>query len=555
MHTGDLGAPPPLTAGRRPYGIFIWPPIAALVLFTVLLSGLLWQNPKEQESSQQLAVDSSPSSPIHDRKPSAELISPPCEPKTFAPKSQAEEIDTRLTEPQQAKTPPTTTEATPDSLSSQVAPIDEKVDSSGTKLKEPGTEFAADVTEGSQRPEERIIDDGHSSNEEKERVLTESEERGLKFLLASQNSDGGWGENRTNSKRRKPSDVANTSMAALALLKATKSKGGERFRKPLLRAIKFLGRTVMRSGEDTIFVNGQHGTQVQRKIGQYADTFLVALLFAELQGESLGANVKPSLDAAHDKVLRKIEAHYKRNRSFEGNRGWASVLSSGLASKALNLAHRNGKDLNRNLLVEDFRDAYRMVSTPADNVVLTVASSKRKPSHFDNSRRSRPSPKRDAGISLYSVSANMSRLDAFVEANKEQKEKLLAELSSKSLPSSKRTELNRQVAEIDAANLACEDSFSQLQTKLADTSFLRGYGNKGGEEYLSYSNISEALAARSGEASDGYLQDIARTVLRSQKIDGSWAGQHCISGRNFCTSAALLALHWSSPNPNDTPRQ
>jgi squalene cyclase len=29
---------------------------------------------------------------------------------------------------------------------------------------------------------------------------------------------------------------------------------------------------------------------------------------------------------------------------------------------------------------------------------------------------------------------------------------------------------------------------------------------------------------------------------RIQNADGSWTGHHCITGRTFCTSAALLVL-------------
>ena len=32
------------------------------------------------------------------------------------------------------------------------------------------------------------------------------------------------------------------------------------------------------------------------------------------------------------------------------------------------------------------------------------------------------------------------------------------------------------------------------------------------------------------------------TLCNAQNEDGSWAGQHCITGRTFCTSSALLTL-------------
>ena len=35
---------------------------------------------------------------------------------------------------------------------------------------------------------------------------------------------------------------------------------------------------------------------------------------------------------------------------------------------------------------------------------------------------------------------------------------------------------------------------------------------------------------------------MTKTVCGAQNADGSWAGQHCITGRTFCTSTALLTL-------------
>jgi hypothetical protein len=35
---------------------------------------------------------------------------------------------------------------------------------------------------------------------------------------------------------------------------------------------------------------------------------------------------------------------------------------------------------------------------------------------------------------------------------------------------------------------------------------------------------------------------MARNLGRVQNADGSWTGHHCITGRTFCTAAALLVL-------------
>ena len=35
---------------------------------------------------------------------------------------------------------------------------------------------------------------------------------------------------------------------------------------------------------------------------------------------------------------------------------------------------------------------------------------------------------------------------------------------------------------------------------------------------------------------------MTKTLHGAQNADGSWAGQHCITGRTFCTASALMVL-------------
>jgi hypothetical protein len=78
--------------------------------------------------------------------------------------------------------------------------------------------------------------------------------------------------------------------------------------------------------------------------------------------------------------------------------------------------------------------------------------------------------------------------------------------------------------------------------KLADTKFVAGFGNNGGEEFLSYLNLTESLRDQGGKEWENWRPKMKVTVSAAQNEDGSWAGQHCITGRTFCTSTALLAL-------------
>ena len=78
--------------------------------------------------------------------------------------------------------------------------------------------------------------------------------------------------------------------------------------------------------------------------------------------------------------------------------------------------------------------------------------------------------------------------------------------------------------------------------KLDDPGFIAGFGSNGGEEFLSYMNIGESLVVEGGEEWRKWDKEITANLHRIQNEDGSWTGHHCITGRNFCTAAALLVL-------------
>ena len=89
---------------------------------------------------------------------------------------------------------------------------------------------------------------------------------------------------------------------------------------------------------------------------------------------------------------------------------------------------------------------------------------------------------------------------------------------------------------------ARQAALRSVVSKLDDRKFLSGFGSNGGEEFLSYMNIAESLRARGGRDWRKWNHTITEHLTRIQNGDGSWTGHHCITGRTFCTSAALLVL-------------
>ena len=59
---------------------------------------------------------------------------------------------------------------------------------------------------------------------------------------------------------------------------------------------------------------------------------------------------------------------------------------------------------------------------------------------------------------------------------------------------------------------------------------------------MSYLNIGESLFQKGGEEWAKWQEVIGKNLGNVQNGDGSWSGHHCITGRTFCTSAALQVL-------------
>ena len=69
-----------------------------------------------------------------------------------------------------------------------------------------------------------------------------------------------------------------------------------------------------------------------------------------------------------------------------------------------------------------------------------------------------------------------------------------------------------------------------------------GFGNNGGEEFLSYMMTSEAKVITGGDSWDSWHGRLVNLFGSIQNENGSWSGHHCITSPVFCTAAVILAL-------------
>jgi hypothetical protein len=71
---------------------------------------------------------------------------------------------------------------------------------------------------------------------------------------------------------------------------------------------------------------------------------------------------------------------------------------------------------------------------------------------------------------------------------------------------------------------------------------LTGFGNNGGEEFMSYLQTGEGLIVSHDNDWKSWYDKTSARLVGIQNNDGSWSGHHCITSPVFCTATCLLIL-------------
>jgi len=398
--------------------------------------------------------------------------------------------------------------------------------------------------------------------------LSENVKRGLDYLVAQQDSSGGWGQGggwRTGEKGRvegkdvkDPPDVGNTCIAALALIRSGSTPKEGPYAASVAKAVTFITAHVNDSDEKSLYVTNQRDTQLQSKIGRYVDTFLAGMVLSELKGKMPDRKGEELVLAALNKTVHKIELNQKGDGNFAQNVGWASVLSQGLCSKAISRAKLAGVEVKEETIDRDVNHTVaqldpktgsfaaggsglggaglggKAVATATPTGVAGIAA-------FSSAETSAARPS-DAGVKIYNESANGTRLQEQVNSVQPAKAAAQQILKSATAPQAAKEAASGKLKQIEKLEAANSIAKKGIAANLSDQKFVAGFGNNGGEEYLSYMNISETLVVNGGAEWDKWNTKAAETINAVQNKDGSWSGSHCITGRTFCTSAALLTL-------------
>lgn len=359
-------------------------------------------------------------------------------------------------------------------------------------------------------------------------------DKGVKWLVSVQGKDGGWGQDggETSYVRQgerlesNGNDVANTAVVALALLSMGTTPVQGPNHQALQRAVSFILDHVDRSPTDGLAVTNLTGTQIQRKLGPYIDTFLTSKLLAELDGNMGDPQANARVRRCLEKCVAKIEKNQLKDGSWNIAGGWAPILGTSMASQSLYLAQ--GKGLAVQQMAMSRVDVYTKLSAAAPPP----------PAAMPASSAGRVAAGAGVGVGAGSgVDLASARVMAVPKSAD-------AEVSAVSAGVSlyKRAQELEQLTRTEKDRKGNARQIADIKMQLSDPRFITGFGSIGGEEFFSYLNISDSLHRAGGPEWVRWNTDMKAKILKMQNEDGTWAGHHCITGRVAVTGAAILML-------------
>jgi putative NIF3 family GTP cyclohydrolase 1 type 2 len=342
-------------------------------------------------------------------------------------------------------------------------------------------------------------------------------------------------------------------MAVMALDRAGSTPSTGLYKDTVYKAVNFVCDQIERSDADSLYVTDLRGTRTQMKLGNYIDTFFAAQMLSELKSHMPTDAASQRVNDALAKVIHKIEKNQQENGQW-ANKGWATTLAQAAAAKSINAAAANGVVVNEQVRqrAEEFARAdFRGGNTAGGGGggatagvpgVITGAA-------IDSSAiRAEPfsgpvsGSAGDAGVKLYSSGSQIAAMQASKSVNDSRRARYEDLTKSPTTSPAARKEAVDMLARFDANDRDLAAAQHQVVANSGDSRFIAGFGSNGGEEFLSYLNIGESLYAAGGEDWGKWDDRTTANLVKVQNDDGSWSGSHCITGRTFCTSAALMVL-------------
>ena len=350
--------------------------------------------------------------------------------------------------------------------------------------------------------------------------------KGLDWIGKAQAPDGGWGAG-THARQdiQDPhavtSDPATTALVAMSLLRTDNDLEKGTYSKNLKKSLEFLLKITEDCPGNQPYLTTLTNTQPQIKLGRNIDVILTAQFFTNILRYNLNDEaIKKRIEKALDKCVGRIQQGQDKDGSWRDG-GWAPVLQSALANNALESADDVGRAVDREVMERSRKYQKGNFDVNTNSVVTGKA----------------------AGVMLYGLS---STTRASAKEAKRAQDLVDKAKSEGKIKDNKVTEDNLNAAgveTIDAKELVTAYSInksSQQQAQRDDV--LTGFGNNGGEEFMSFLMTGESLIMQGGDDWKKWYDATTGKLVNIQNNDGSWNGHHCITSPVFCTATCLLIL-------------
>lgn len=368
--------------------------------------------------------------------------------------------------------------------------------------------------------------EGHSQYKSPERVDYSIIE-GLAYLVSSQQENGGWGAGSHQYQNimdadKVSTDPATTAMASMAFLRSGSTLTSGEYYEQLVKATEYLLTAVESTPKDRFKITDQENTQIQVKLGANIDAVMAAQFFNNLLDlDDLSVGMEQRVKAALAGCVSRIQANQNDDGSLSGD-GWAGVLQSSLANQAVEAAEVN--------------------DIAIDQEALQRSREFQKGNY--NASSGKVNTDRGAGVVLYAVSGSV-RASA-KEARRAKK--LVEEAKSRgeigaNAPVSMEALEEIGISSDEASRLSTSyNIYQSAKDKAQEDEVLNGFGNNGGEEFLSFLQTGESIVIAEGNEWKQWYDDTAGRIVQIQNENGSWNGHHCITSPVFCTATCLLIL-------------
>lgn len=414
----------------------------------------------------------------------------------------------------------------------------------------------------------------------KARPAPEFVENGIAWIIKAQHPDGGWGAgSHAHQNIRDPHavqvDPATTAFVASSLLRIGHTPVEGEHRAAVRRATEYLCGVVEEYSAPGPKITDLTGTQIQAKLGPLVDTAMTAQYLARaLPTVPTSDALHARIDKALDKCLAKLNESQQKDGSWNVGGGWASVLQSSLGCSALEYAQATGKPVDRERLDQARKynlgnfDAktgatkteaaagvalYAFSSSLRANAAQAKAADEQIAKAKEDGKLAADAPVteenlRIAGVQpqaareLFAANANVAAQSDFLNGVKSYPATApvatLAEASGPAIVASPEP----VAGPVGRYSSVAGRSYTGETAATTDEALLAGFGNNGGEEFLSYMLAAESMVILGEKDWNNWYDKMGGRLSKVQNPDGSWSGHHCITSPVFCTAAVVQTM-------------